>query len=172
LSSVEHYDPNADAVVAVKVARSEKILGSIAGGKPLLHPSYINACMEADRLLEITEDYIWKESHCKTNSEKTMTQVAQYWYKRRKENPEAGPYAKFCARICEDKSSSKRNAYIRLIEAGGGRIVSEDEDPNIIICDERSASKFTFPPNVPVKVPMFLNDVIINYDDKNVQIFD
>ena len=57
VSSADFYDPNADAVIATKIARSEKILGSIAGGKPILHPRYLDECDAEGKLLEVMYNY-------------------------------------------------------------------------------------------------------------------
>ena len=46
-----YCDPDATHVVAIKLSRSEKMLGSIASGKWLLHHSYISMCMKHDKLL-------------------------------------------------------------------------------------------------------------------------
>ena len=48
---LNYCDPDATHVVATKLGRSEKMLGSIASGKWLLHHSYISACLKQDRLL-------------------------------------------------------------------------------------------------------------------------
>ena len=52
-------DPNATHVVAQKMSRSEKMLGSICSGKWVLHESYIQDCIKADKLLETYPDYEW-----------------------------------------------------------------------------------------------------------------
>ena len=44
-------NPETTHVVAQKMSRSEKMLGSIASGKWILHPSYIEACMAAKEIL-------------------------------------------------------------------------------------------------------------------------
>jgi hypothetical protein len=38
-------------VIATKLSRSEKMLGSIASGKWLLHPSYMTASIKQNKLL-------------------------------------------------------------------------------------------------------------------------
>lgn len=53
VSPADYYDAATDAVIATKVARSEKILGSIAGGKPILHPTYLDDCDAQGKILEV-----------------------------------------------------------------------------------------------------------------------
>ena len=52
-------DPKATHVVAQKMSRSEKMLGSICSGKWIIHEDYILACMKENRLLENFADYEW-----------------------------------------------------------------------------------------------------------------
>ena len=52
-------DPETTHVVAQKMSRSEKMLGSIASGKWILHPSYIEACMAAKEILSNFTDFEW-----------------------------------------------------------------------------------------------------------------
>lgn len=51
LSTASTCDPEASHVVAEKISRSEKMLGSIASGKCILHPSYLDSCLAVDALL-------------------------------------------------------------------------------------------------------------------------
>ena len=50
-SDLAFCDPDVTHVIAHKLARSEKMLGSIATGKWILHPSYFEACNKQDRFL-------------------------------------------------------------------------------------------------------------------------
>jgi len=52
ISPEGQYDANATHMLAVKVSRSEKMLGSVAAGKWVLHPSYVSASLEAGKWLE------------------------------------------------------------------------------------------------------------------------
>ena len=52
-------NPETTHVVAQKMSRSEKMLGSIASGKWILHPSYIEACMVAKEILSNFTDFEW-----------------------------------------------------------------------------------------------------------------
>lgn len=116
------------------------------------------------------DDYLWGEEHASTETEKTMTRVAQYWYRRLQADPSNAPYAKFVVCLCEEKPT-KRAAYARLIEAGGGKLVEEDDpEINIVIGEGREASRIAEEHQVPQKIPMFLNDVIITYDDPRVSV--
>merc|ERR1719474_1454689 len=47
ISPESHYDPTATHMLAVKVSRSEKMLGSVAAGKWVLHPSYVTDSVNA-----------------------------------------------------------------------------------------------------------------------------
>ena len=52
-------DPKATHVVAQKMSRSEKMLGSICSGKWIIHENYIIDCIKKNRLLENFADYEW-----------------------------------------------------------------------------------------------------------------
>src|SRR4051812_17141925 len=47
------FDPSAFALIANALARSEKVLCSIAAGKPLLSSAYLTASIEAGRFLPV-----------------------------------------------------------------------------------------------------------------------
>ena len=52
-------DPKATHVVAQKMSRSEKMLGSICSGKWIIHENYIIDCIKENRLLDNFADYEW-----------------------------------------------------------------------------------------------------------------
>ena len=117
------------------------------------------------------EDFMWKEEDGSTPSEKNMARVARQWYQSIQENPRNMPYAKFRACLVEQKVS-KREAYQRLIEAGGGKVVKNSKDCNIVIGDGPDAVAVGENSNVPVKAPMFLNDVILSFNSVDFLSFD
>ena len=59
ISTENLCDPETTHVVAQKMGRSEKMLGSIASGKWILHPSYVETCIKADKILPNFADYQW-----------------------------------------------------------------------------------------------------------------
>ena len=59
ISTENLCDPETTHVVAQKMGRSEKMLGSIASGKWILHPSYVETCVKADEILPNFADYQW-----------------------------------------------------------------------------------------------------------------
>ena len=52
-------DPETTHVVTQKMDRTEKILGPIASGKWILHPSFVENCIEVDEILPNFADYQW-----------------------------------------------------------------------------------------------------------------
>ena len=59
ISTDNLFDPETTHFVAWKMCRSEKMLGSIASGKWILHHSYIESCLAAKEILTNFTDFEW-----------------------------------------------------------------------------------------------------------------
>ena len=125
-------DPGATHVVAQKMSRSEKMLGAIASGKWILHPSYVEACMAAKEILSNFTDFEWgnpdKGFMHKINAReqqlaKTAFRLRQYISK----NPSKGPFTGFRAII--HTSDTRKGAFARLILAGKGVVIENAKPP-------------------------------------------
>ena len=104
ISSEVLCDPGATHVVSQKMSRSEKMLGSIASGKWILHPSYVEACMAANEILSNFTDFEWgnpeKDFMQEINAKdqqlaKTAFRLRQFICK----NPSKGPFTRLRAII-------------------------------------------------------------------------
>ena len=125
-------DPGATHVVAQKMSRSEKMLGSIAFGKWILHPSYVKACMGAKEILSNFTDFEWgnpdKDFMQEINAKeqqlaKTAFRLRQFISK----NPSKGPFTGFRAII--HTSDTRKGAFARLILAGKGIVIENAKPP-------------------------------------------
>ena len=103
-----HYDPNATHMLAVKVSRSEKMLGSVAGGKWVLHPSYVTDSVNAGVWLA-EEKYEWgnlENGYIKDDDdgmEFKLASAARKWRKNACESEGAFNGMKFILHMPENK---------------------------------------------------------------------
>ena len=125
-------DPKATHVVAHKMGRSEKMLGSMASGKWILHPSYVEACMAAKEILSNFTDFEWgnpeKDFMQEINTKeqqlaKTAFRLRQFISK----NPSKGPFTGFRAII--HTTDTRKGAFARLILAGKGVVIENAKSP-------------------------------------------
>ena len=125
-------DPEATHVVAQKMSRSEKILGSIASGKWILHPSYVEACMAAKEILSNFADFEWgnpeKDFMQEINAkEQQIAKAAFRWRKFISKNPSKGPFTGF--RVIIHTTDTRKGAFARLILAGKGIVIENAKPP-------------------------------------------
>ena len=112
-------------VVAQEMSRSETMLCSIASGKWILHPSYVEACMAANEILSNFTDFEWgnpeKDFMQEINAKdqqlaKTAFRLRQFISK----NPSKGPFTGFRVII---HTSNNRECFEELILAGKGIVI-------------------------------------------------
>lgn len=125
-SDLAMCDPTATHIVAPKLSRSEKMLGSIASGKWVLHSSYMDACMAAGRVLP-EAGYEWGDpANCFIGSatgmsdlERSLATAARRWRLR---GIGRGAFSGFRAII--HTTTSRQEAFGRLVELGGGEVLT------------------------------------------------
>ena len=127
-------DPETTHVVAQKMSRSEKMLGSIASGKWILHPSYIEACMAAKEILSNFTDFEWgnPENDFMQKINANEQQLAKTAFRLRQfisKNPSKGPFTGFRAII--HTSETRKGAFARLILAGKGVVIENAKPPYV-----------------------------------------
>ena len=126
-------DPKATHLVAQKMSISEKMLGSMASGKWILHPSYVEACMAAKEILSNFTDFEWgnPENDFMQKINANQQQLAKTAFRLRQfisKNPSKGPFTGF--RVIIDTNES-REFFARLILAGKGIVIENAKHPYI-----------------------------------------
>ncbi|XP_015119451.1 DNA topoisomerase 2-binding protein 1 isoform X2 [Diachasma alloeum] len=126
VSTQSVFDDSATHLLCIRPSRNEKMLGSIAGGKWVLHSSYLRDCETAGRFID-EESYEWGNALNKDNvpsidveSEKTIAAAAHRWRMTLK-NSRKGAFEGIVAMLMVNKD--KYDQFERLIKAGGGTVV-------------------------------------------------
>ena len=96
-------------------------------------------------------------------NEKVFVRGYRLWLERIRGNKGNKPFSKYSVLVLE-KEAGRRESYKRLVCAGGGQVVRSPETANLIICEKRAVKDYL--PNtplshVPVREPVFLNDVLL-----------
>ncbi|XP_057320530.1 DNA topoisomerase 2-binding protein 1-A isoform X3 [Microplitis mediator] len=125
ISTDANFDPTATHLLCIRPSRNEKMLGSIASGKWVLHCSYIRACENAGEFVD-EEDYEWGNSRCDKMKELTTAQEielakAAYRWRIKLSNKNSGAFENMVAILIVPKE--KYPQFERLINAGGGIVV-------------------------------------------------
>jgi len=167
-----HYDPNATHMLAVKVSRSEKMLGSVAGGKWVLHPSYVTDSVNAGVWLA-EEKYEWgnlENGYIKADDgmEFKLASAARKWRKNACESEGAFNGMKFILHMPENK----KGPFSRLVQAGGGEVLvaktpySNTSGATHLLTETRYIGQGQIDMaglanrGVPVLKPIYLNDFL------------
>ncbi|XP_029163393.1 DNA topoisomerase 2-binding protein 1-A isoform X2 [Nylanderia fulva] len=125
VSTDPKYDNNATHLLCIRLSRNEKMLGSIAAGKWLIHCSYLRDCEQEGRFLD-EEKYEWGNPKSKgmipePNGEiEQAIAAAAYKWRLRLQNESNGPFSDMVALLMV--SEDKYDQFKRLIEAGGGSV--------------------------------------------------
>ncbi|XP_044585283.1 DNA topoisomerase 2-binding protein 1-A isoform X2 [Cotesia glomerata] len=125
ISSDANFDPTATHLLCMKPSRNEKMLGSIASGKWILHCSYIRVCENAGEFVD-EEEHEWGNPKCIHSKELANQQEidlakAAYRWRIRLSNKNSGAYENMVAILMVPKE--KYQQFERLINAGGGIVV-------------------------------------------------
>ena len=139
ISTDNLFDAETTHLVAGKICQSEKMLGSIASGKWILHPSYIEACFTAKEILSNFTDFEWGNPEngflheVTANEQNKLAQTAFSLRQFINENPSKGLFTGIRAIIHTNKT--REGAFARLILAGKG-VVIENAKPLYIDAKE------------------------------------
>ncbi|XP_011139690.1 DNA topoisomerase 2-binding protein 1-B isoform X2 [Harpegnathos saltator] len=121
-----NFDNSATHLLCAKLSRNEKMLGSIASGKWVLHCSYLRDSDRADRFLD-EEEYEWGNPRSKgtipepnNEIEQGIAAAAYRWRLKLLKKPD-GPFSDMVALLLV--SEEKCDQFKRLIEAGGGSVM-------------------------------------------------
>eukprot|EP00092_Neocalanus_flemingeri_P010154 GFUD01010944.1.p1 GENE.GFUD01010944.1~~GFUD01010944.1.p1 ORF type:complete len:1552 (+),score=561.52 GFUD01010944.1:76-4731(+) len=173
ISTEGHYDPVATHMLAVKVSRSEKMLGSVAAGKWVLHPSYVTASMKAGMWLDEVK-FEWGNVENgllqgdKAGMEFKLASAARKW-----RNEAGGAEGAFNGmRFILHMPENKKGPFSRLVKSGGGEVLvaktpySNTPGASHLLTETRYIGEgqidFAGLANrgVPVMKPIYLNDFL------------
>ncbi|XP_072746156.1 DNA topoisomerase 2-binding protein 1-A isoform X2 [Anoplolepis gracilipes] len=125
VSTDPKYDNSATHLLCIRLSRNEKMLGSIAAGKWLLHISYLRDCEQEGKFLD-EEKYEWGNPKSKrtipepsSEIEQMIAAAAHKWRLKLQKEP-VGPFSDMVALLMV--SEDKYDQFKRLIEAGGGSV--------------------------------------------------
>ncbi|CAK9821901.1 DNA topoisomerase 2-binding protein 1-A [Anthophora retusa] len=120
------FDISATHLLCIRPSRNEKMLGSIASGKWILHCMYLRDSEEEGTFLD-EEKYEWGNPKSKgiipdpIGEMEEIIAAAAYKWRLRLLNEPSGPFHKMVALLLV--SGDKYDQFKRLIEAGGGKVV-------------------------------------------------
>ncbi|TGZ37603.1 DNA topoisomerase 2-binding protein 1 [Temnothorax longispinosus] len=126
VSTDTNFDNSATHLLCIRLSRNEKMLGSIAAGKWVLHCSYLRDSEQAGRFLD-EEEYEWgnpknKDKIPEPNSEiENAIAAAAYRWRQKLQKELDGPFSDIVALLMV--SEEKYDQFKRLIEAGGGSVM-------------------------------------------------
>ncbi|KAL0125656.1 hypothetical protein PUN28_004619 [Cardiocondyla obscurior] len=121
-----NFDNSATHLLCIRPSRNEKMLGSIAAGKWVLHYSYLRDSEQNGKFLD-EEEYEWGNPKSKdklpaVNSEiEKAIAAAAYKWRLKLQKELDGPFSNIVALLMV--SEEKYDQFKRLIEAGGGSVM-------------------------------------------------
>ncbi|XP_076674457.1 mutagen-sensitive 101 isoform X2 [Andrena cerasifolii] len=123
-----NFDMSATHLLCIRPSRNEKMLGSIASGKWILHCMYLRDSEQEGKFLD-EEKYEWGNPRSKgtipdpsAGIEEIIASAAYKWRLKLLMEPSInGPFDNMVALLLA--SGDKYDQFKRLIEAGGGRVV-------------------------------------------------
>ncbi|XP_063222118.1 DNA topoisomerase 2-binding protein 1-A isoform X2 [Bacillus rossius redtenbacheri] len=173
VSQSSSYDPACTHLVCERLARSERMLGSIAAGKWVLHPSYLSDSQRAGRFLP-EEDYEWGGPVCPAGRELTpgsmahsLASAAHRWRSRVARD---GRAAFSDLRVLVHVGKERQEQFKRCVQAGGGQVVllSDWCSANVCIVDvnkvslEKPISLAVFVRNnIPLVPTLYLHEFLV-----------
>nr|XP_012145489.1 PREDICTED: DNA topoisomerase 2-binding protein 1 [Megachile rotundata]XP_012145498.1 PREDICTED: DNA topoisomerase 2-binding protein 1 [Megachile rotundata] len=126
VSSDPSFDITATHLLCIRPSRNEKMLGSIASGKWVLHCMYLRDCEQEGKFLN-EEEYEWGNPKSRDvipepngEIEEIIAAAAYRWRLKLLKEPN-GPFCNMVALLLV--SGDKYDQFQRLIEAGGGKVV-------------------------------------------------
>jgi len=184
VSTLGQYDSAATHMLAVKVSRSEKMLGSVAAGKWVLHPDYVTSSLAAGRWLA-EEQYEWgnPEMQYLENSSSTevkLAKAARKWRVANSDGADAGAFSGIQAIL--HMPLQKKGPFSRLIESGGGTVLDVKApysgpstathcftEPKFLTTPGQVDLAGMAGRGIPVMQPIFLNDFLTKEEPVKVE---
>ncbi|KYM95649.1 DNA topoisomerase 2-binding protein 1-A [Cyphomyrmex costatus] len=126
VSTDANFDNSATHLLCIRLSRNEKMLGSIASGKWILHCSYLQDSKREGRFLD-EEEYEWGNPKSKNKIPVSSGELenaigaAIYRWRLKLQKDFNGPFSNIVALLMV--SEEKYDQFKRLIEAGGGLVM-------------------------------------------------
>ena len=135
-------EPSATHVIAQKISRSEKMLGSIASGKWLLHPSYMVDSLKAGKLLP-EDKYEWGSTkndliNDLSSDQEVKLAKASCRLRMRRHNGLDPVFSGFKAII--HTNEQRKLSFKRLLEFGGGKVINSEQHVKPPYSDPKDAT--------------------------------
>ncbi|XP_045456996.1 DNA topoisomerase 2-binding protein 1-like [Melitaea cinxia] len=138
VSDGSELDLEATHLLCAAPGRSEKMLGSIAAGKWVLHPAYVARSRQSGRFLQ-EEEFEWGNPRATalptlSGGEKALARAAHRWRSAR-ELRDSAPFSD--TRALLHVPAARRRLLARLLHAGGGLAVPDEPpytDDSITVC--------------------------------------
>lgn len=186
-SNTNSCDPDATHIIAQKLSRSEKMLGSIASGKWVLHSSYMEACIAAGKVLN-EESFEWGnpqnsflEQLSPDSLEHSFAKASFRWRRVVQSGEKEGAFSGIRAIL--HTSAPRKESFARLLQHGKGTVVSVDAP----YTDPEGATHCLAEPNKLPKVrmdykslaqngvavvgPLYLNEFVVTDPPPRVDAF-
>ena len=147
-------DPKATHVIAQKIARSEKMLGSIASGKWLLHPTYITDCKEVGKLLP-EDKYEWGNPNndlINDLSTELEVKLAKASHRLRAKREKGLDLVFSGIKAIIHTSDQRKASFKKLLELGGGQVLDNSNKVRPPYSDSKDATHCIAEPNKLPKV--------------------
>ena len=115
-------------LIAQSLKRSEKLLGSMASGKWILHPCYMQDCVKEKKLLPAAKyEWIHYVDQVEDKLGKELASAANFWRLKVSRGECEGVYSGF--KVIMHTTSVRMGQFARLIESGKGQIVDKAKKP-------------------------------------------
>ncbi|XP_034950082.1 DNA topoisomerase 2-binding protein 1 isoform X2 [Chelonus insularis] len=125
VSTVGNFDITATHLLCLRPTRNEKMVGSIASGKWILHCSYVRECEKAGKFID-EDEFEWGNprsiyaSELDNEQERQLALAAHKW-RIKLSGKNSGAFHDMVAMLMVSKE--KYATFERLIKAGGGTVV-------------------------------------------------
>ncbi|KAK6627643.1 hypothetical protein RUM44_010122 [Polyplax serrata] len=179
VSSLPYYDKKATHLITGNLTRAEKLMGSIAAGLWVLHPSYVDALKQTKNVHSVPEeDYEWgspKQRFRLKLMSSNATDFAICSHAWRLCIKEGQPPAFNNVKILLHVSQSKQDSFKRLIEAGRGTVVTgkaphyQNVEADICVYEASSTEDINFASlakrNIPCVALVYISDILLKVTD-------
>jgi hypothetical protein len=119
------YDATCTHLVVAKLECNDKLMTSIAAGKWIVHPGWIEESEEAYRFVD-ERKFEWGSSTSNVSiskEEASIAAAAYHWRSSRNRGPFNGPFQGISAVL---RLGKKNDVFQNLLEAGGGKMVAPE----------------------------------------------
>lgn len=179
VSSLPYFDKRATHLITGNLTRAEKLMGSVAAGLWVLHPSYVDALKEVGNVEDLSEEeYEWgspKQMFRFNSLSANAKEYAQCSHMWRVSISQGHPPAFKNVKILLHVSQSKYDSFKRLIEAGSGTVVYGDPpeyqgvNADVCVYEANNTEPISFlslaQQNIPCVGLIYISDVLLKKEE-------